>query len=216
MSRIPNTFANLPELPVGEHLPGGHGLDPPVTSVTAGNRLNHLMIRIRDPVETLHFYIDLMGMRTVFAMNAGPLTVYYLGFPEKKEHQDDPTKYVDHVWPHPTMAKTLGLLELNHFHGSEKLSPEEFRLESGNRPPHLGFGHLGFTIPDIPAMLERFTANGVRVIKPLGVATRESVPISDWESDTYNVGAGELHSDFKRIYGQIAVVEDPVSNKAFN
>ncbi|KAH8806019.1 putative lactoylglutathione lyase [Xylogone sp. PMI_703] len=208
MAQVPNSFANLSSLPVGEHLPGGHRLDPVVTPATAGNRLNHLMIRIRDPEETLHFYIDLMGMRTVFAMNAGPMTVYYLGFPQTEEHYD-PAKYAEHVWPHKTMAHTLGLIELNHFHGSEKLSKEEFQLESGNRPPHLGFGHLGFTVPDIPATLERLTANGVKVIKALGVSTRASIPISDWESDSFNIGRGELHDNFNRIYGQIAVVEDP-------
>ena len=51
------------------------------------------MLRIRDPQESLHFYIDLMGMRTVFTMNTGPFTIYYLGYPQTDEHREDPVKF---------------------------------------------------------------------------------------------------------------------------
>ena len=67
---------------LGEFLPNGNHTDPPVPAndPTIGYKLYHLMIRIRDPKKSLPFYIDLMGMRTVFTMNTGPFTIYYLGY----------------------------------------------------------------------------------------------------------------------------------------
>jgi lactoylglutathione lyase len=205
-----NINSTIPPLPVGAFIPGGHGTDPPLaeTDPTVGYKLNHFMLRIRDPKPTLHFYIDLMGMRTVFSMNAGPFTIFYLGYPQTEEHRADPAKFARETVP-PAMTHTLGLLELYHLHGSED-DEKEFRISTGNTPPHLGFGHLGFTVPDVPAAVERLRKAGVKIVKELGVGTKESVPISKWE-DEIGIATGELHANYKHIYEQIAFVEDPVS-----
>ena len=97
--------------PAGEFLPGGHKNDSPIpeTDPTIGYKLNHFMLRIRDPEASLHFYINLMGMRTVFTMNAGPFTIYYLGYPQTSEHRADPAKFgLETV---EKLQQTLGLLE---------------------------------------------------------------------------------------------------------
>lgn len=223
----PNSFPSpLPQLPLGQHLPAGHGLDPPTPAATSNYLLNHLMIRIRDPAESLHFYVDLMGLRTIFAMNAGPFTIYYLGHPRTDEHRADPQRYARETVPHDVLIRTAGLLELYHLHGTEKLTPEEFRREYlGNVQPvplpdgagaaTIGFGHLGFTVPDVPAALERLKRNGVKVWKDLGVATRASVPLREEESSKDGVAQGELHENYKMIYKQMAFVVDPVSFLSF-
>ncbi|KAJ9223572.1 hypothetical protein DTO271D3_5886 [Paecilomyces variotii] len=193
----------------GAFLPGGHNNDPPVSpsSSTAGYKLNHFMLRIRDPRRTLHFYIDLMGMRTVFTMNFGPCTIYYLGYPPP----DTPSlpEWAANTATAHNLTRTLGLLELYHVHGTEK--PEEeggFPISTGNEPPALGFGHLGFTVPDVREALNRLKGEGVRVIKDLGEAERKDVPLSEWE-EKRGVGGGEVHEDYKRIFEQIAFVADP-------
>ena len=75
----------------GLFLPGGHNTDPPLpeSSPTTGYKLNHFMLRIRDPSRSLHFYTTLLGMRTVFTMNAGPFTLYYLGYPPTPSDRAD-------------------------------------------------------------------------------------------------------------------------------
>ena len=67
----------------------------PITesSPTANYRLNHFMLRISDPKRTLHFYTELMGMRLVFSRDVGPMTVYYLGYPQSPDHKADPEAY---------------------------------------------------------------------------------------------------------------------------
>ena len=192
--------------PLGKFLPAGHGTDGPIppNDPTVGFKLNHFMLRIRDPKPSLNFYINLMGMRVVFTMNTGPFTIYYLGYPQTDEHRADPVKY-----GFDTVAKlqhTLGLLELYHVHGSEKQSPDYYSV--GNEPPSLGFGHLGFTVPDVPAAVKRLEEGGVKVLKPLGVTTRESIPLSKWEEEN-GVGVGEVHAEYAKVFNNIAFVTDP-------
>ncbi|XRM39279.1 hypothetical protein ABZX51_002638 [Aspergillus tubingensis] len=191
----------------GIYLPGGHNTDPPLTTDTVGYRLNHFMLRIRDPQRTLHFYIDLMGMRTIFTMNAGPFTMYYLGYPPTPSDRADLYAWASRVANVRELTQTIGLLEFYHTHGTEK--DKEFRVSTGNLPPNLGFGHLGFTVPDVPAAVERLRGQGVHVLKEVGDSSRGSVPLSAWEEHR-GLGTGDVHPKFKEIYDQIACVADPV------
>ncbi|KLO91770.1 GLO1-Glyoxalase I [Fusarium fujikuroi] len=193
-------------MPVGQFMANGLGTDQPLTpdDSTIGYKLFHVMLRIRDPVKSLHFYIDLMGMRTVFIMNTGPFTIYYLGYPQTEEHRADPAKFGRDTLSQ--LAYTPGLIELYHVHGSEN-EPEGY-YSTGNQPPHLGLGHIGFSVPDVPSAVERLRNHGVAVIKDLGSATRQDVPLSQWEAEK-EIGLGDLHPDYQHVFEQIAFVKDP-------
>jgi lactoylglutathione lyase len=202
----PSTYKPITSFPVGDFLPNGQHSDPPADPATAGFKLNHFMMRIRDPAISLPFYIDLMGMRTVFTMNTGPFTIYYLGYPQTSTHANDlPTFGQD------TCAKlqhTLGLLELYHIHGSES-QPEGY-YETGNRPPALGFGHLGFTVPDVPKALERMRKAGVKVVKEVGkgTTTRRAIPLSE-EEEKRGLGLEDIHGNYAAVFDNIGFVLDP-------
>lgn len=43
---------------------------------TTGISLHHLCLRIKDPVESLKFYRDILGMRLLFSFNAGCFSIY--------------------------------------------------------------------------------------------------------------------------------------------
>jgi lactoylglutathione lyase len=62
----------------GPYVVGEHILPPqrPSSPETAEYSLNHLMLRIEDPKESLRFYCDCMGLHVVFIFNAGPWTIY--------------------------------------------------------------------------------------------------------------------------------------------
>ncbi|KKK17842.1 putative lactoylglutathione lyase (Glo1) [Aspergillus rambellii] len=195
----------------GVFLPGGHNTDPPLPqdSPTTGYQLNHSMLRIRDPQRSLHFYITLMGMRTVFTMNTGPFTIYYLGYPSSAEDRADLPRWSARVGNPRVLTQTLGLLELYHIHGTEKpLAEGGYEVCNGNVPPHLGFGHLGFTVPDVPAAVNRLRDAGVPILKDLQVSSRASVPLSSWEEER-GVGLGEIHPNYTALFDQIAYVTDP-------
>jgi lactoylglutathione lyase len=193
--------------PEGEYLPNGLKNEPPLApnDPTIGYKLNHAMLRIKDPSRSLNFYVNLMGMRTVFVQNTGPYTIYYLGYPQTDAHRADPVVYATETMP--VIPQTLGLLELCHIHGSEN-EPDGY-YTTGNQPPQLGFGHLGFTVPDVSATIERLKNNGVEVFKDLGIANRESVPLSQWEAQR-GIGVGDLHAIYRAVQAQLAFVKDPV------
>ncbi|KAI1628717.1 lactoylglutathione lyase [Exophiala viscosa] len=198
--------------PHGVFMPNGLKTDKPLEAndPTMGYKLNHFMLRIRDPKKSMHFYLDLMGMRTVFNMNVGPFTIYYLGYPQTDEHRANPEQFGGETAM--KLQHTLGLLELYHVHGSEK--QDEGYYQTGNTPPNLGFGHLGFTVPNVPEALERLKKAGVEVVKDLGVCTRESIPISEWENER-GVGVevkgteSEIHKEYAKVFEKIAFVRDP-------
>lgn len=137
-------------------------------------------------------------------MNAGPFTIYYLGHPPQGE---DISAWAQKTSEIPVMTKTSGLLELYYTHGAES-SVEG--VSTGNEPPHLGFSHLGFTVPDVDVALGRLKSAGVRVLKDVGVCSRETVPLSEWEGER-GIGRGEIHENYAWFFEKFAMVADPVS-----
>lgn len=184
-------------------------LNPPSNAATTGYTLNHLAIRITDPVRSLHFYVDLLGMRVVFTMNAGPFTIYYLGHPPAEaQTKDDVNEWAKKTSEIGTMTSTKGLLELYHTHGAESSQS----VSTGNAPPNLGFSHLGFTVPDVPAAVKRFRENGVTILKDVGVCSRETIPLSEWEAEK-GIGHGDIHENYAWFFEKFALVSDPVRFK---
>lgn len=148
------------------------------------------MLRIKDPAASLNFYNDCFGLHTVFIFNAGPWTIYYLG-------------------PRDTSIQTLGtdkgLLELYHIPADADVA-----YESGNAygkgGAGVGFGHVGFTVPDVGEALERVKAFGFEVIKPLGEADEGTMGLP--ESVVKGEG-GLVHEGYKHVFRQLAFVRDP-------
>ncbi|KAI1498591.1 lactoylglutathione lyase [Biscogniauxia marginata] len=173
---------------------------------TAGYRMNHVMLRIRDPEPSLDFYIRLMGMKMIFTANTGPFTIYYLGYPQSSEHRADPESFARDVRSHSTLTRTLGLLELCHYHGSE-LQPSSY-TSTGNDPPHLGFNHLGFTVPNVKEAVTRLKEAGMRVVKEVQGGPIDGIPITQWEKEK-GIATAELSHHFENIFRQIAFVQDP-------
>lgn len=180
-------------------------INPPPNPATKDYKLNHLAIRIRDPSRSLHFYIDLLGMRIIFTMNAGPFTIYYLGHPPDIKTEAELNDWATKTSEIPTMTRTSGLLELYHMHGASEAS-----VSTGNEPPNLGFAHLGFTVPNVAAAIRRLRDGGVKILKDVGVCSRETVPLSEWEAEN-GIGRGEIHENYAWFFEKFAMVADPVS-----
>lgn len=192
----PRSIGNPQEKPISED-------DP-----TVGYTLNHLMLRIRDPKASLHFYTNLLGMRTIFSFEVGPATIYYLGYPKTPEHRKDPAKFASETAAN--MMFTPGLLELVHVHGAETADNGSYRYTSGCDPPNLGFGHVGITVPDVPAALARLEKEGVEIVSRVGETGRDAAGFTQWEADK-GIGLGELDYGFAEfVIKKIGFVKDPV------
>ncbi|KAF2661465.1 Glyoxalase/Bleomycin resistance protein/Dihydroxybiphenyl dioxygenase [Lophiostoma macrostomum CBS 122681] len=180
-----------PNFPPGPYTPGQHVIPPPrpASPATAEWRLNHLMLRIKDPEKSLRFYNDCFGLHVVFIFNVGPWTIYYLG-PRDVEIS--------------SLGTSKGLLELYHIP-----SDSSFSYTSGNdytTPSGIGFGHIGFTVPDVAAALERVKSFGFEVIKPLEEAKEETMGVP---SAVVSGQAGEVQEGYKNVFRQLAFVKDP-------
>ncbi|TCK06053.1 lactoylglutathione lyase [Marinobacterium mangrovicola] len=139
----------------GEQVPG---VEQPAPEAQ-GFRLNHSMLRVKDPAVSLAFYTRVFGMRLLRKLDFEEMSfsLYFLG------RLDD-----DEVIPEDVGERTAwtfsqrGLLELTHNWGTE--TQEGFSYHNGNAEPQ-GFGHICFTVPDLDAAIAWFDANEVEYVK---------------------------------------------------
>jgi lactoylglutathione lyase len=139
----------------GEQYPGVQAS----TRESEGFRLNHTMLRIKDPQASLAFYTRVFGMRVMRRMDFEEMkfSLYFLARPEAGESVPEEAGERT-VW---TFSQR-GVLELTHNWGTEN---REGRIyHDGNAEPQ-GFGHICFSVPDLEAAEAWFDANEVEFVK---------------------------------------------------
>lgn len=101
------------------------------------------------------------------------------------------------------LRQSQGLLELYHIPADSSLS-----YASGNdySAPGVGFGHIGFTVPDVAEATKRVESFGFEVIKSLGEAKEEQMAVPD---EIVQGKHGPVVEGYKHIFEQLAFVKDP-------
>ncbi len=120
-------------------------------------RLNHTMLRVKDPVKSVDFYTRVMGMKLLRKIDfpAAKFSLYFLGSFDQHEVKDIPeTDEERRNW----LLAQKSILELTHNYGTE--SDNNFSYHHGNSEPR-GFGHIAFRVPDVQKACERFEKMGV-------------------------------------------------------
>ncbi|KAL7270872.1 hypothetical protein RUND412_006410 [Rhizina undulata] len=176
-------------VPAGLHVLGS---DPAQPEGTEGFRLNHLMLRIKNPEASLRFYKEGFGLRTIFTFNTGVWTIYYLG------HPSHPTETSEEMFT--SLGTRKGLIELYHIpHDTQNT------YENGNEKGRYGFGHVGFTVPDVAKCLERLknVCPDLVVLKGLGEDAFGSMGVPGEGAE------GEVEEGYKNVFRQLAFVKDP-------
>ena len=122
--------------------------------------LSQTMLRIKDPVPTLAFYQDVLGMSLFqrFDFPDMKFSLLFLGYNDS----NDPPMPSDPVAKAQWVFSRRALLELTHNWGTE--DDADFVHHDGNSEPR-GFGHIGITVPDVYAACERFDKMGVEYVK---------------------------------------------------
>ncbi|MDC1208153.1 lactoylglutathione lyase [Litorivicinus sp.] len=126
-----------------------------------GNRLNHCMLRIKDPSKSVAFYEDVLGAQLLerFDFDKMGFSLFFLGFEAgfDKPMPEDRGERI--MW----LASQSGVLELTHNHGTE--SDSDFDgYHNGNSDPK-GFGHICVSVPDVYKACSRFEELGVEFVK---------------------------------------------------
>jgi len=143
------------------HYDQAEGLCEDQDPVTQNYVFTQTMMRIKDPERTLDFYSRVLGMHLIrrFDFPEMKFTLYFLGTltdAEAAAVPEDREKRATWVFGHKA------LLELTHNWGTE--DDDSCRYHNGNEEPK-GFGHIGFTVPDVYAACERFEKLGVPFVK---------------------------------------------------
>ena len=127
---------------------------------TDGYILNQTMLRIRDPLKSLAFYQETLGMTLLerFDFKTAEFSLYFLGYPDAADGEVPENAAERAKWVFSRKA----LLELTHNWGTEK--DPLFSYHNGNDDPR-GFGHIGITVPDVYAACERFESLGIKFVK---------------------------------------------------
>ena len=131
----------------------------------------HTMMRIKDPARSLDFYTRVLGMRLVrrFDFPEMKFTLYFLGMVADKSAKEIPgDRNQRATWVFSQKA----MLELTHNWGTE--NDEQFKYHSGNEEPK-GFGHLGFTVPDVYQACERLEKLGVSFVKKVDAGKMQGI-----------------------------------------
>ena len=136
------------------------GVAAEVPKATHGFRLNHSMLRVKDPAVSLAFYTHVLGMRVLRKLDFPEMqfSLYFLARPEESSDAVPQDSGERTVW---TFSQQ-GILELTHNWGTE-LQPD-FKYHDGNAQPQ-GFGHICFAVPDLKAAVQWFEENQVTFVK---------------------------------------------------
>jgi catechol 2,3-dioxygenase-like lactoylglutathione lyase family enzyme len=102
-----------------------------------------------------------------------------------------------------TLGTSKGLLELYHI-PADASTP----YTSGNdySAPGIGFGHVGFTVPDVAAASDRIKSFGYEIIKPLDEAKEEQMGLPNAVVQGKH---GAIDGGYKHVFKQLVFVKDP-------
>ncbi|PNP83847.1 hypothetical protein FNYG_02535 [Fusarium nygamai] len=113
-------------------------------------KLNHAMIRVKDPRSTIQFY-ELLGLSVVQKLSfpENKFNLYFLGV-------DSPGS--------PSHGKFTfdrqGLIELTHNYGTE--SDDNYRVSNGNEKPYLGFSHISISVANVQSTYQTLAKAGYK------------------------------------------------------
>ena len=128
-------------------------------SMPARNIFNQTMIRIKDPIKSLNFYINQLGFRLVEQRDFPDMkfTLFFLTTLAPGE-QIPTDEHEFKKW----MLDVRTVLELTYNYDTE-LDPDQ-HYHNGNDEPR-GFGHLGVSVPDLEAACAGFETAGIEFVK---------------------------------------------------
>ena len=116
------------------------------------------MLRIKDPVKSVAFYRDVMGMTLIDKLEFPDMTfdLYFLTtLPEGETYPHTPGTDEAHKYLWTMKGATL---ELTHNYGTEK--DESFKYHPGNGEKD-GFGHVAFNTADVYAASAKLEEKGI-------------------------------------------------------
>jgi len=146
---------------MSRHYEDAEGLCENIDEETQSYVFNQTMLRIKDPKISLDFYTRIIGMKLYRKLDFPDMkfTLYFLAMPKDVNDDNVPEeKNQRTTWTFSQRA----MLELTHNWGTE--TDKNFKHHNGNSKPQ-GFGHIGFSVPNVYKASNRFEKLGVKFVK---------------------------------------------------
>ncbi|CZR45344.1 putative GLO1-glyoxalase I [Fusarium proliferatum ET1] len=147
-------------------------------------KLNHAMIRVKDPKVTIQFY-KLLGLSVIQKLSfpENKFDLYFLGI-------DSPGS--------PSHGKFTfdrqGLIELTHNYGTE--GDDNYRVSSGNENPYLGFSHISISVANVQSTYQTLAKAGYKFHQTL---SSRNEPVIALDPNGYWIHIGEQNSSNKNV-----------------
>ncbi|KAF7637548.1 Lactoylglutathione lyase [Meloidogyne graminicola] len=125
---------------------------------TKGFYFQQTMYRIKNPLLSIPFYTNVLGMRLLKQLDFPEMefSLFFMGYKDANEIPKEDKE-------RRTFAlSTNSTIELTYNWGTEK--DPNFSYHNGNKEPR-GFGHIGIAVPDVYAACARFEKLGVKFVK---------------------------------------------------
>ncbi|KAI1016356.1 hypothetical protein LB503_010255 [Fusarium chuoi] len=151
---------------------------------TRAYKLNHAMIRVKDPKATIQFY-ELLGLSVVQKLSfpENKFDLYFLGI-------DSPGS--------PSHGKFTfdrqGLIELTHNYGTE--SDDNYRVSSGNENPYLGFSHVSISVANVQSTYQTLAKAGYKFQQ---IVSSGNEPVISLDPDGYWIRITEQNLPKKNV-----------------
>jgi lactoylglutathione lyase len=177
---------------------------------TTGYVFNHVALQISSPALSFSFYVGFLGMSLIFAINAGPMTAYYLGY-RNAEHDAVPSDMARGSGARSGLLELIVANDEDATHGdltpngTEKLRASGGGTQSGRR---VGFAHFGFRVPNVAETVKRAEEKGWKVVKPLDKVDVQYMPLPGWENEIEGKER-KWEGGFEKTFAQVAFVQDP-------
>lgn len=146
---------------MSRHFEAAPGLNEQRDPATEKFVFNQTMLRIKDPEQTLDFYTRVLGMTLVRKLDFPEMTftLYFLAAIDSKDLEQWSNNADERLVQ--TFSRPA-LLELTHNWSTE--NDPAVNYHNGNDEPK-GFGHIGFSVPNLEAACQRFGDLGVSFVK---------------------------------------------------
>ncbi len=128
-------------------------------NISTGNIFNQTMIRIKDPIKSLHFYLNHLGFSLLVQKDFPDMkfSLFFLTTLFENEVVPTDSEELKH-W----MSNQRTILELTYNYDTELDQAQAYH--NGNTEPR-GFGHLGVSVPDFEKACADFESAGIEFIK---------------------------------------------------
>lgn len=146
----------------------------------SSNRMNHTMVRVKDPIKSLEFYKGALGMK-LYSKRDFPdakFTLYFLGY------ENDPS-YIESQEDRVQQASRQSIIELTHNWGTENDDSFQGYYIFGKDDSVIGFDHFSISCKDSINFIKSLESKNINFLEK-GAETATITDPDGWKVEIHS------------------------------